>query len=404
MAHETNIGKSKMVVVEGSYAVAHSVKVCRPNVISAYPITPQTHIVEDLSQFMADGEIPDCEYINVESEFSALSALVGSAAVGARSYSATTSQGLELMHEVLFNVSGMRLPIMMTVVNRAVSAPISIWNDQQDSISQRDTGWIQLYAENIQEASDMTAQLFKVSEDKDVMMPSMACMDGFILSHVYEPVVLLEKDITDEFLPPFRPERVLDPRNPLTFGAFADPNYYAEFRYLQEQAMQNALKKIENVAEEFYDMYGRYYGGLIDEYMTGDADIIIMAMGSIVGTIKDVIDRLRENNVKVGLLKVRAFRPFPAEAIKNVIRDAKVVVVLDKNISLGMNAGALFIETKSVLYNTDIDVPVIGYMIGHGGRDIPMSSIDRIIDDAKEVIRSGIRIESQFSDLKEELI
>ncbi|QLC48979.1 pyruvate ferredoxin oxidoreductase [Methanolobus zinderi] len=404
MPRETTMDKSKMVVVEGSYAVAHSVKVCRPNVISAYPITPQTHIVEDLSQFMADGEIPKCEYINVESEFSALSALVGSSAVGARSYSATTSQGLELMHEVLFNVSGMRLPIVMTVANRAVSAPISIWNDQQDSIAQRDTGWIQLYAENIQEASDMTAQLFKISEDKDIMMPSMACMDGFILSHVYEPVVLLEQDITDEFLPSFDPERTLDPSNPLTFGAFADPNYYTEFRYLQEQAMQTALKKIETVADEFSDMYGRYFGGLIDEYQTEDADIIIMAMGSIVGTIKDVIDRLRENNVKVGLLKVRAFRPFPAEAIKNVIKDAKVVVVLDKNISLGINAGALFIETKSVLYNTDIDVPVTGYMIGHGGRDIPTSTIDKIIDDAKEIMKSGIKTESQFTDLKEELV
>lgn len=404
MARETKMDKQKMVVVEGSYAVANAVRVCKPNVISAYPITPQTHIVEELSKFMADGEIPNCEYINVESEFSALSTLVGSSAVGARSYSATTSQGLELMHEVLFNVAGMRLPIVMTVANRAVSAPINIWNDHQDSISQRDTGWIQLYAENIQEVSDMTAQAFKISEDRDVMMPCMTCMDGFILSHVYEPLVLLEQEITDEFLPPFRPERILDSKNPLTFGAFADPNIYTEFRYQQERAMQNALKKIEDTANEFYDMYGRHFGGLIDEYRTEDADIIIMAMGSIIGTIKDVIDRLRERNVKVGLLKVRAFRPFPAEAIMNVIRDVKVVVVLDKNISLGMNAGALFIETKSVLYNTDIDVPVIGYMMGQGGRDVPMSTIEKIISDAEEVMRSGIKIESQFTDLKEELI
>ena len=404
MAREMKMDKQRMSVVEGSYAVAHAVKACRPNVISAYPITPQTHIVEELSKFMADGEIPNCEYINVESEHSALSALVGSSAVGARCYSATTSQGLELMHEVLFNVAGMRLPVVMTVTNRAVSAPINIWNDQQDSISQRDTGWIQLYAENLQEVSDMTPQVFKISEDKDIMMPSMTCMDGFILSHVYEPLILLEQDITDEFLPSFKPARILDPKNPLTFGAFADPHFYTEFRYQQECAMQNALKKIESVADEFYDMYGRYFGGLIDEYHTEDADIIIMAMGSIIGTIKDVIDRLRERNVKVGLLKVRAFRPFPAEAIMKVIRDAKVVVVLDKNISLGMNAGALFIETKSVLYNTDISVPVVGYMIGQGGRDISMSTIEKIIAEAEEVIRSGIKKESQFTDLKEELI
>ncbi|WP_406656025.1 pyruvate synthase subunit PorA [Methanolobus sp. ZRKC2] len=404
MAHEMQIDKSKMVVVEGSYAVAHSVKVSRPNVISAYPITPQTHIVEDLSQFMADGEIPNCEYINVESEFSALSALVGSSAAGARCYSATTSQGLELMHEVLFNISGMRLPVVMTIANRAVSAPISIWNDQQDAISQRDTGWIQLYAENIQEVSDMTAQAYKISEDKDILMPSMTCMDGFILSHVYEPVVLLEQDLTDDFLPTYEPEHVLDPKHPLTFGAFADPNYYTEFRYIQEQSMQKALKKIEDVADEFYDVYGRHFGGLIDEYQTDDAEIIIMAMGSIVGTIKDVIDKLRDRNVKVGLLKVRAFRPFPAEAIKNVVKDAKVVVVLDKNISLGLNEGALFTETKSALYNTDIRVPTVGYMIGHGGRDIKVDTIEKIIDEAKEVMKTGIKIESQFTDVKEELL
>lgn len=404
MAREMKIDKSKMVVVEGSYAVAHAVKTCRPNVISAYPITPQTHIVEELSQFMADGEIPNCEYINVESEFSALSALVGSSAAGARCYSATTSQGLELMHEVLFNVSGMRLPVVMTVTNRAVSAPISIWNDQQDAISQRDTGWIQLYAENIQEVSDMTAQAYKVSEDKDILMPSMACMDGFILSHVYEPVVLLEQELTNDFLPTYEPERVLDPKNPLTFGAFADPNYYTEFRYLQEQAMQRALKKIEDAANEFYDVYGRHFGGLIDEYRTDDAEIVIMAMGSIIGTIKDLIDKLRDRNVKVGLLKVRSFRPFPVEAIKNVVRDAKVVVVLDKNISLGLNEGALFTETKSSLYNTDIRVPVVGYMVGQGGRDIKVSTIEKIIDDAQEVMKSGIKIESQFTDVKEELL
>ncbi|TQD28455.1 pyruvate synthase subunit PorA [Methanolobus vulcani] len=404
MTPENKLDKSKMVVVEGSYAVAHAVKVCRPNVISAYPITPQTHIVEDLSQFMADGEIPNCEYINVESEFSALSALVGSSAAGARCYSATTSQGLELMHEVLFNVSGMRLPVVMTIANRAVSAPISIWNDHQDAISQRDTGWIQIYAENIQEISDMTAQAYKIAEDKDILMPAMTCMDGFILSHVYEPVVLLEQDLTDEFLPAYEPENILDPKNPLSFGAFADPNYYTEFRYLQEQAMQKALKKIEDVANEFYDVYGRYYGGLIDEYRTDDADIIIMAMGSIVGTIKDVIDKLRDRNVKVGLLKVRSFRPFPVEAITNVLKDAKVVVVLDKNISLGLNEGALFTETKSSLYNTDIRVPVVGYMIGHGGRDIKIDTIEKIIDEATEVMKTGIKIESQFTDVKEELI
>jgi pyruvate ferredoxin oxidoreductase alpha subunit len=404
MAVIRELNKERMNVVEGSYAVAHAVKVCRPNVISAYPITPQTHIVEDLSQFMADGEIPNCEYINVESEFSALSALVGSSAVGARCYSATTSQGLELMHEVLFNVSGMRLPIVMTIANRAVSAPISIWNDHQDSISQRDTGWIQLYAEDLQEISDMTAQAYKIAEDRKVMLPSMTCMDGFILSHVYEPVVLLEQDLVDDYLPAYDPEFRLDPKNPMTFGAFADPESYTEFRYLQQKAMDNALLKIEEAANEFHKVFGRYYGGLIDEYETEDAEIILMAMGSVIGTIKDTIDAFRSKGVKVGLLKVRVFRPFPVEAIRNALGNAKVVVAIDKNISPGLNEGALFTETKACLYNTDINVPVIGRMIGHGGRDIPVGTIERIVDDALEVMKSGISVESRYSDLKEELL
>jgi pyruvate ferredoxin oxidoreductase alpha subunit len=394
----------KMTVVEGSYAVAHSVKVCRPNVISAYPITPQTHIVEDLSQFMADGEIPNCEYINVESEFSAISTLVGASATGARTYSSTTSQGLELMHEVLFNASGMRLPIVMTIVNRAVSAPINIWNDHQDSISQRDTGWIQLYAENIQEMSDMTAQAFKVSEDKEVMLPAMVCMDGFILSHVFEPVILLEQELTDEFLPSYNPKEVLDTRNPLTFGSFADPSTYTEFRYLQQKGMDTALGKIVKAAEDFKEIFGRYYGGLIEPYMAEDAEILLMAMGSVIGTIKDVIDKARSQGIKVGLIKVRTFRPFPVEVIRSAVSDAAIIVTLDKNISIGLNEGSLCTEVKSCLYNSDINVPVMGFMLGHGGRDIPMSTIQMIIDKAAQAIKSGIKVESEFADLRGELL
>ena len=393
--------RKNMVVVEGSYAVAHAVKVCKPHVISAYPITPQTHIVEDLSQFVADGEM-NCEYMNVESEFSAISALIGASAAGARTYSSTTSQGLALMHEALFNASGMRLPIVMTVVNRALSAPINIWNDQQDSISQRDTGWIQLYAEDVQESADMVPQLFKLSEDPDVLLPSMGCMDGFILSHVYEPVILLEQGLTDEYLPPFTPEFMLDPRNPMSFGAFADPSTYTEFRYKQEVAMGVALKKIEDIANEFKDIYGRYYGGLIDGYALDDAEIVIMAMGSVIGTIKDTIDELRKEGESVGLLKVRSFRPFPADAIRAALKNAKVVVTLDKNISVGKNEGALCTEVKSCLHNTDTRVPVIGFMLGHGGRDIPMSTIKKIIKKAT-LVEKGIFVESEFADLREDL-
>ncbi|MFA4956914.1 MAG: pyruvate synthase subunit PorA [Candidatus Methanoperedens sp.] len=393
--------RKNMVVVEGSYAVAHAVKVCKPNVISAYPITPQTHIVEDLAQFHADGEM-NCEYMNVESEFSAISALIGASAAGARTYSSTTSQGLALMHEALFNSSGMRLPIVMTVVNRALSAPINIWNDQQDSISQRDTGWIQLYAEDVQESADMTPQLYKLAEDEDVLLPAMSCMDGFILSHVYEPVILLEQGLTDEFLPSYDPEFILDTKNPMSFGAFADPSTYTEFRYKQEKAMGVALEKIEEIANEFKDIYGRYYGGLIDGYVLDDAEIVIMAMGSVIGTIKDTIDELRHEGESVGLLKVRSFRPFPKEAIRKALKNAKIVITLDKNISVGKYEGALCTEVKACLYNTDNRVPVIGFMLGHGGRDIPMQMIKKIINKAK-LVEKGIFIESEYADLREDL-
>ncbi|VVB97333.1 Pyruvate synthase subunit PorA [uncultured archaeon] len=391
-----------MVVVEGSYAVAHSVKVCKPHVVSAYPITPQTHIVEDLSQFVADNEM-SCEYLNVESEFSAISALIGASAAGARTYSSTTSQGLALMHEALFNASGMRLPVVMTVVNRALSAPINIWNDQQDSISQRDTGWIQLYAEDVQESADMTPQLYKIAEDEEILLPAMSCMDGFILSHVYEPVILLEQSLTDEFLSPFSPEFVLDPENPMSFGAFADPSTYTEFRYKQEKAMGAALAKIEEVANEFNEVYGRYYGGLIDSYLLDDAEIVIMAMGSVIGTIKDTIDMLRKEGGSIGLLKIRSFRPFPVEAVRSALKNAKIVITLDKNISIGKNEGALCTEVKACLYNTNLRIPVIGFMLGHGGRDIPISTIVKIINKAK-LVEKGIFVESEFADLREELI
>ena len=396
--------KAELKVVEGSYAVAHAVKTCHPDVIAAYPITPQTHIAENLSQFNADGELGNCEYITVESEFSALSTLIGASATGARTYASTASQGLALMHEALFNAAGMRLPIVMTVANRALSAPLSIWNDHQDSIAQRDAGWIQLYAEDPQEAADMTPQAYKISEDRDVMTPAMICFDGFILTHVYEPVALLEEELTDEFLPPFNPEHILDPKNPETFGAFADPSIYTEFRYMQELGMREALKKIDPVAEEFREIYGRYYGGLLDEYRLDDAEIVLVAMGSIIGTIKDVIDEVRRDGIKAGLLKIRSFRPFPLDAVRKALKNAGIIVTLDKNISIGKCEGALCTEIKAALYNTRLDTPVVGYMLGHGGRDVPPEIIKKIINEATRSMKDGLTIESSYADLKEEFV
>jgi len=396
---------SGRMVVEGSYAVAHAVAMCRPDVISAYPITPQTHIVEDLSQFVADGVI-DSKYINVESEFSALSALVGSSAAGARTYSATTSQGLALMHEVLFNAAGMRLPIVMTIVNRSMSAPINIWNDHQDSVAQRDTGWIQLYIEDAQELVDATVQAYMIAEDRDVSLPVMVCMDGFILSHVFEPVDLLDQEAVDKFLPRFTPVRALDPNNPESFGMFVDPEYYMEFRYLLEQAMDASRPKIEDAARKFESAFGRYYGGLIDTYETDGAEIILVAMGSLIGTLRDVVDDLRSKGVPVGLLKIRSFRPFPADEIKKVIADAKVVAVLDKNISLGTGEGAVTTEIKACMHNTDIRVPVLGFVVGLGGRDIPVTTVQRIVEKAQDVARRGTvgAGASEFVDVKQDLI
>ena len=392
---------ANMKVVEGSYAVAHAVMCCRPDVISAYPITPQTHIVENLSQMVADGEL-DSEFLTVDSEFSALSVLVGSSAAGARSYSSTTSQGLALMYEVLYNVSGMRLPIVMNVANRALGAPLNIWNDQQDSVGARDVGWLQIYVEDVQEAVDATLQAYKIAEDKEIRTPIMVCMDGFILTHVYEPVELLDKEKAREFLPAYQPANILDPANPKTFGAFADPSTYTEFRYQQFEAQLKALDKIEKVAREFEETFGRYYGGLIDSYRAEDAEIVIVTMGSVIGTIKDAIDAMRSEGKKVGLVKVRSYRPFPVKALRKALKDASVIAVIEKDVAIGSEAG-LVTDLKAAFYNSEIRTPIIGFTAGLGGRDITVKDIRKIVDKA-ETARQGIEFEFEFLNLRTEIL
>ncbi|TRZ67220.1 MAG: pyruvate ferredoxin oxidoreductase [Methanothrix sp.] len=383
-----------MRVAEGSYAIADAVRCCSPDVVSVYPITPQTHIVEHLSQLVANGEL-DCEYINVDSEFSSLSSLIGASATGARTYTSTTSQGLALMFEVLYNVSGMRLPIVMTTVNRALSAPLSIWNDQQDSFGVRDSGWIQLYAENVQEAMDLTPQLYRISEDPDILTPSMACMDGFILTHVYEPVEFLDPDLVKEILPPFSPVDVLDPENPKSFGAFTDPSWFTEFRYIQHKAMERALDLIGKVDKEFEETFGRGYGGLIDTYLADDAEILLVSLGSIVGTIKDVVDELRKEGTKVGLVKIRSYRPFPVEALKEALKDASVIAVIEKDLSVGYQS-ALLTDIKGAFYNTSIRAPIVGFAVGLGGRDVAKRHIRKIVENASKVKDDGIDTETEF--------
>ena len=382
---------------EGSRAVAETVRVCKPHVISAYPITPQTHIVEELSTMVANGLLK-AEFVNVESEFAAASVVLGASATGARTYTATTSQGMLLMTEVLFNISGMRLPVVLTCANRAISSPINIWNDQQDSISVRDAGWIQLYAEDIQEASDLHLQAFKIAENPDVLLPVMVCMDGFILTHACEPVELISQEEADAFLPPFRPKYYLTPKDPLTYGAMVGPDSYMEVRYQMERAITDSAPVIEDVANEFKKKIGRFQGALIDTYMTKDAEIILVAMGSIISTIKEAVDNLRKEGQKVGVLKVRSFRPFPKEEVCTALEGARDVLVMDRAFSPGYG-GVLTTEIKAAFCGRKSVPRVKGHIIGLGGRDINVDSILNVIKD-----RAVVSKEDKFVDLKEALI
>lgn len=391
---------SNKEVMEGSHAVAHAIKGCDPEVISAYPITPQTHIVEKLSQFVADGEL-DGEYVKVESEFSAMSSSVGASATGARTFTATSSQGLILMNEVLYNASGLRLPIVMDVANRALGAPINIWNDHSDSMGVRDSGWLQLYAETNQEALDMTIQAYEIAEDEDVMLPAMVCMDGYILTHTYEPVDIPSEEKINEFLSPYEPRHKLDPNNPKSLGTVGFPEDYMEFRYQQQDAMNNAREKIKEVFADYSDKFNRDQRGLVEEYRTDDAEIILISLGSIMGVVKETVDALREEGKKIGAIKVRAFRPFPANELIDAIKGADVVAVLDKNISIGKK-GALFTELKDELYSSEINPLAMNFILGLGGRDVPEDSIRDIVKKSEKASEHDrVKKEVQFVDLKE---
>lgn len=364
-------------VIECSMAIAEAVKLCKPLVIPMYPITPQTHIVERLADLISDGKL-DAEMIHVESEHSAISAAIGSVASGVRTFTATASQGLALMHEVLFIASGMRLPIVMAVANRALSAPINIWNDHQDSISERDCGWIQLYVESSQEAVDTIIQAFKIAEDGKVLLPIMVCLDGFTLSHVFEQVDIPEQKKVDKFLPKYKPLFTLDPKKPVTMGPIGYPNVYMQFRKDLQDAIINSKSIIKKTNNDFRNIFGRSYGdGLIETYKITDAEYAIIGMGTLCGTTKVVVDELRSKGEKVGLIKLKCFRPFPKDELVKVTNNLKRIAVLDRNISLG-NDGALFTEVKAILSNKNIK----GYIIGLGGKDITKDHI-------KEALKMG---------------
>ncbi len=363
--------------LEGSRAVAEAVALCRPEVICAYPISPQTHIVENLSQLVKSGELAPCEFVNVESEFAAMSASIGASATGARAYTATASQGLLYMTEALYNASGLGLPIVMTVANRAIGAPINIWNDHSDSMSQRDSGWIQLYAETNQEALDLHIQAFRLAEE--LSTPVMVCMDGFILTHAVERVEIPTQEQVDAFLPPFQPRQVLDPEEPITIGAMVGPEAFMEVKYLAHAKQMQALEVIPRIAQDFKTICGRNSGGLIDTYRAEDAETIVLALGSVLGTIKDTVDELREQGVKIGVVAIKSFRPFPLEAVRAALGDAKRVLVLEKALAVGIG-GIVSANVRMALAGIQLH----GYTViaGLGGRPITKASLRSLFADA----------------------
>jgi len=365
--------------MEGSRAVAETVALCRPEVIGAYPISPQTHIVEALSELVKSGALAPCEYVNVDSEFAAMSVAIGASATGARTYTATASQGLLFMCEALYNASGLGLPIVMTVANRAIGAPINIWNDHSDSMSQRDSGWVQLFAETNQEAADLHVQAFRLAER--LSLPVMVCMDGFILTHAFERVELPTAEQVDAFLPPFVPRQVLDPDEPVSIGAMVGPEAFMEVRYLMHAKQMQALDAIPEVAADFAAAFGRESGGLLRPYRSEDAETVVVALGSVLGTIDDVIDELREEGVSIGALGIKCFRPWPSDEVRAALANANRVIVVEKAFAVG--AGGI-VGQNVRLALSGLASQVSDVVAGLGGRAITKKSLRGLFEQGCE--------------------
>ena len=381
--------------IEGSHAVAQAIALCRPEVISAYPITPQTHIVETLSEIVKKGELGNCQFINVESEFAAMSCVIGASATGARSYTATASQGLLYMAEAVYNASGMGLPIVMTLGNRAIGAPINIWNDHSDSMAMANSGWIQLFAETNQEAVDLHIIGFRLAEQLSV--PVMVCMDGFLLTHAFERVDIPSQEEVDNYLPAFEPVQNFDLDEPLTMGAMVGPEAFTEVRYLAHHKQLQALEVIPQLAAEFDQQFGRRSGVMVDPYRLDDAQTVIVALGSVNGTIKDVVDELREDDVSIGSIKIGAFRPFPLSELRSILDGVDRVVVVEKDVALGLG-GVVASNVRMALRG--LPTPVYSIIAGLGGRPITKASLH-------EAFQSAMNDEIEdplFLDLKKDVI
>lgn len=360
--------------IEGSLGVAEAVALCRPGVVCAYPISPQTHIVENVGKFVKNGSLKGCEFINVESEFSAMSVSIGASAGGVRTYTATASQGLLFMTEGIYNASGLGLPIVMTVASRAIGGPINIWNDHSDSLSQRDSGWLQLFCESNQDALDTHIMAFKIAEE--VGLPVMVCMDGFVLTHAFERLDLPTQEQVDKFLPAYAPAQCLDPKEPISIGAMVDPDVFTEVRFLQQRKMAQAVGVIERVTAEYRDLTGHRSGGLLDCYNCDHADLKLLIMGSSVGTAKDEIDRLKQAGINVGIISLKAYRPFPYAALRAAVGDCKQVICVERAFSFGAR-GILCPEVKRALEGTDCRICTA--LAGLGGRAIYGTTINGIV-------------------------
>ena len=361
----------KVVVIEGTHAASHAVKLARVQVIAAYPITPQTGVVEKLSEIVSHGDL-NAKFIKVESEHSAMASCIGASISGARAFTATSSQGLALMHELLHWAAGSRLPIVMVNVNRALAPPWSIYVDHNDSLSQRDTGWLQFYAESNQEVLDTVLQAYKIAEA--VSLPVMINLDAFVLSHTSEPVAIPKQELVDEFLPPWKAEFKVDPANPHAFGALVGPDAYMEMRYKLFEAMEDAREVIRNVDSEYSEKFGRSYGGLVEEYYADDAEVVLITSATAVSTARIAVDEMRSLGFPVGLAKLRTFRPFPVDEIRSLAQRVSKIGVMDRNISFGAT-GIIYQETKAALYNAPVRPKLFGFIAGLGGRDVTPETI-----------------------------
>ena len=388
------------VIDTANHIAAYAAKAARVQVIAAYPITPQTSIVERVAELVESGEL-NAEYIRVESEHSAMAACIGAAAAGARTFTATAAHGLVLMHEALHWASGSRLPIVMPVVNRALGPGWNIWADTTDSISQRDTGWIQFYCADNQEVFDTIIQAYKLCENEHVLLPAMICLEAFILSHTYMPVKIPDQEKIDEFLPPYKPNWSLDVDNPLSHANIVSPEWYMEFRYMIQEAMENAKQLIPEIDKQYGKISGFEHGGLIDRYRCEDADLILLTMGTMGAEAKIAVDNLRNESLKVGVARVRVFRPYPREAIRKLAENTQMFAIIDRGISFGME-GFLAEETKASLYDQKNQPLIAGFIAGLGGRDVTFQTIEKIAKKSLKWMRAGrVEKETMWIDLRE---